>query len=118
MYSGKPRDIDVVVVIDNLRNIHEKAFLEATLAKSLMRELRKQVDILVFDEESFKENLKPGTVLSGLILGHKILYDKIGVSRELVKLFNELAKENYVYIKRRTWNLSKIAKVKTKYKHK
>lgn len=70
---------------------------------------------MVLDEEMLKENAKPGGLISGLILGYKLLYDELGIPIIVEKTLREVSEEKeYVIIKenRRT-NLSSLAKIKT-----
>ena len=109
----KAKDVDVIVVIDNLKDIHEKLHLENTLSLNLTKIVKKKVDVLVFDLNSFEENLCIGSVLSGLVLGYKVLHKDSSLRLEdyIQKLLEEVCREgDYVYVKNgRRINLSKIA---------
>lgn len=105
-----------MVIVDKLENVREKVELEVEASIELRRALRKPVDIHVFDPETFRENLEPGSFLSGLALGYKILYDEIGLKKAIEKLIRKISEtEGYVYVKGRKWNLASIAKAKTKH---
>jgi len=113
VYSPRrARDVDLLVIVDELRDLHEKVALEVEVSRSLCRELGRAADVIVLDLESFKENLAVGTFLSGLVLGYRVLHDTIGVDELLEKLFSELAEEDYIYVKGRRWNLSAVARAK------
>ena len=117
VYSPRrARDVDLLVIVDELRDFHEKVALEVEVSRSLHRELRRAVDVVVLDLESFRENLAVGTFLSGLVLGYRVLYDAIGVDKLLEELFSKLADEDYVYVKGRRWNLSAVARAKLRWR--
>ncbi len=112
----KAHDIDLVVIVDKLENAREKVELEVEASVELRRTIRKPADIHVFDPETFRENLEPGSFLSGLALGYKILYDRIGLEKTIEELVRKVGEtEGYVYVKERKWNLASIAKAKTKH---
>jgi len=111
----KARDIDMIVIVDYLKNINDKVTLEVEISRKLRKLFRKNIDIQVFDIESFEENLIAGTFLTGLVLGYKIIYDTIGVEEKIREFIKEIGKEDkYVFIKKRKWNLAAIAKTKSK----
>jgi len=111
--APKARDVDVVVVVDRISNPKELASLATELAVRLRKAAGRVFDVLLFDEESFYENLQPGTVLSGLVMGFKALYDEIGVSRAVEELVKLLAGSDYKYCKgRRCVDLSAVARAK------
>ncbi len=56
-------------------------------------------DVIFLTLEDFLDNLKPGTFLSGLALGYKILYDKILIDKYIKKFMEELSKEYYAIVK-------------------
>lgn len=108
------RDIDVVLIVDSLADLRDKITLEAEIARSLSRECKRKVDIQVFDLESFRENLTIGTLLSGLILGYRIVYDEVGVGESIREFIKAASKEpEYTYVKRKKWKLTAIARVKS-----
>jgi len=113
VYSPRrARDIDVLVVVDRLRDVREKIDIELEIARRLRREVSRPIDIVVLDLDSFRENLAAGSFLSGLVIGYRAVYDAVGVSEMLRELFRELAEDSYVYVKRRRWNLSAIARAR------
>ncbi|MGB9729957.1 MAG: nucleotidyltransferase domain-containing protein [Thermoprotei archaeon] len=110
---NKADDIDVIVVINELKDINDKIEMEIEISKRLRKVFIKNVDVHVFDISSFKENLKVGTFLTGFVLGYKVVYDAAGLEEEIRKFIREIGKEeDYVYIKRRRWNLTTIARAK------
>jgi len=109
----KARDIDLLIIINSIKDINEKIDLEVKTSITLWRTLRKPIDIHVFDLSTFKENLEPGSFLSGLTLGYKIIYDKVGLTKLIEELIKKIAKiKEYTYIKRKKWDLALIAKTK------
>lgn len=114
VYSPRrSRDIDLLVVVDRLGDIREKISIEIGILRELRREIRKPIDIVVLDLDSLRENLAVGTFLSGLVIGYRVIYDSIGIDKMLGELFKELAGDNYIYTKKRRWNLSAIARTRT-----
>lgn len=114
MYSGvRVRDIDILVVIDRLESVDEKVELEVEIKRALRSLARKPVDVLVFDVETLRENLEPGGVASGLVLGYKALLDELGLEGLVAEAARRVAGEDVVIVKRgRRINLSAIARVK------
>lgn len=108
------RDIDIIVVVNELKDLEEKMRLEVRLTHVLRSALAIPVDIIVFDLDSLKENLRPGTVLSGLVLGFRVLYDAVGFTRYFKELVKGLAQDDYVLYKKRALRLSRLAKVMLK----
>jgi predicted nucleotidyltransferase len=95
IYLGYGRDIDLLVVLRGEVDIAEKMRLERLLAGRLNRITRRPLDIHVFDMEGIRENLFPGSFLSGLALGYKILYDEGGVEEAILGFLEELSKTKY-----------------------
>jgi hypothetical protein len=115
----KARDLDILIIIDKLLDIKEKTDLEIRILKNL-KNLRTEtpLDIIVLDEESFKENLEPGGIASGLVAGCRILYDEMGTEQFIYEAAKKVANEKYViFKKRRKIDLSTIAKLKLKTNH-
>ena len=114
----KSRDIDILVVVDKIESAKEKHLIELEISR-LLRPLYmyKPVDIVVMDVEMLKDNAEAGTLLSGLVLGYKILYDEICVKNTIEKILEDVAKtEEYIVFKNgRKLNLSSIAKAKKIY---
>lgn len=109
----KSHDIDLLIIINSLKDINEKINLEVKASIELKKVVRKPIDVHIFDFETFRENLEPGSFLSGLTLGYRILYDKVNlveVIREFIRKISET--EEYIYMKKRVWNLALIAKTK------
>ncbi len=68
---------------------------EYLLAKSLERSIRRPLDIHVFGMKGLRENLVPGSFLSGLALGYKVLYDEGGVEEMILSFLEKLSKTTY-----------------------
>ena len=109
----KAKDIDILIIIDKILNIEEKINLEIEISKELRKILKKPVDIIVMDEEIFHENIEPGTVLSGFVIGYKKIYDNIGFDYFINNLIEKLAEIDYEFFKNfKEVNLSSISRVK------
>ena len=109
----KAKDIDILIIIDKILNIEEKINLEIEISKELRKILKKPVDIIVMDEEIFHENIEPGTVLSGFVIGYKKIYDDIGFDYFINNLIEKLAEIDYEFFKNsKEVNLSSISRVK------
>lgn len=119
VYSpSSAHDIDVLIVVDKIRDVNEKTRLEYILKSHLRKKSILPIDVTVFDTKILEENLVPGTFLSGLVLGYDILYDEINFEEIINELFIKIAQlDDYIYIKnRKKWNLSNIAKARIKYR--
>ncbi|MDK6028833.1 nucleotidyltransferase domain-containing protein [Ignisphaera sp. 4213-co] len=79
----KSRDIDTLLIVDKLVNAKEKLAIEVEVARNVKALCRKPVDVIVFDIDMLKENAEPGGIVSGLVIGYKILYDDIGMQKLL-----------------------------------
>lgn len=112
------RDLDIMVVVDSISSVSEKTSLEVEIVRALRgAALKKAIDVTVFDVESFKENLEPGALASGLIAGFKTLFNEICVEKLIAEALEKIAVEHYVILKKnRKLNLSAIAKAKLKVK--
>jgi len=97
----KARDIDILIAVDRIDSVTEKIELEVAIKRAL-RELgmEKTCDVIVFDVDSLKENMKPGGVASGAIAGYKVLYDEIGFEEMVKKAAEELLKQGVVVYKK------------------
>lgn len=110
----KARDLDLLIVVDRILNAFEKHDLEIEVTKAL-RTIHSRIpaDVIIFDEDSFKENLEPGAIASGLAAGYRILYDELGLEDLVARLFEKLAQsEIFVQKNRRKINLSALARAK------
>lgn len=112
------RDLDIITVVDTITNVNEKTILEVEITKALKNVIvNKPIDVIVFDVESFKENLEPGALASGLIVGFKVLFNEIYVEELITKALEKIALGQYIVLKKdRKLNLSAIAKAKLKIK--
>lgn len=67
------------------------------------------------DEKSFYDNLEPGTVISGLVIGYKKIYDEMKIDKLINELAMKIAEMDYrIYKRNKEINLSSISKVKMK----
>jgi len=111
----KSRDVDLLVVVDKLGDPGEALLLATELSVRLRRALGKLFDVILLDTESLRENAQPGTVLSGLALGFKVLYDVIGFSKLVEEMLKNLSASDYKYFKEGRWiDLSTAARIKMK----
>lgn len=110
----RARDLDVLVVADKLVDVAEKSALEIEIAKALRTaHPRISIDVIVFDEGSFRENLEPGALPSGLIAGYEIIHDELGLKDLITELMEKVARGEYVVQKSgRRINLSALARMK------
>lgn len=111
-FSKSPNDLDLLVVIDELGSVSEKFELELSISKSL-RDLRssKPFDIIVLDVKSLEENVVPGSFLTGLILGYKVIYDDLGFKYLIKDIVKRLVStDDFILIKHgRKVNLKAVA---------
>ena len=112
----RARDIDIIIIIDNLPSINGKINIELMIKKTLSKFIRKPLDVHIFDLDTFVENLKPGTFLCGLALGYKIIYDEIGIDKYIKRLFKEMSRhEDYIlYRGGKKYMLGLMASIKSK----
>ena len=108
------KDLDMLIVIDKLSDPLEKTGLEMKLIETLKNvSPYTPIDVTVFDESSFRENLEPGALASGLVAGYEILYDELGIEGLLHSVIEKIASEDYIIYKRgKKINLSAFAKAK------
>ncbi len=118
VYLGKGSDIDLIVIIDKEINLKDKLKLEHKLSYTLQNVYRNIIfDVHIFNLNEFKENLKPGTFLSGLALGYEIIYGDSTLNNIILSFLQKLSKEKYIlHNKYGTWNLSFYAKITYKLK--
>jgi len=110
----KARDLDLLIIVDRILNALEKHDLEIEVAKALRTiHSRMPVDVIVFDEDSFKENSEPGGLASGLAAGYRVIHDELGLEDLVTGLYEKLAQSEILVQKnRRKINLSALAKAK------
>ncbi len=113
VYLGRGRDIDLIVVVKKERDPRESLSLEYKLRRILEEEFKGLAfDVHVFSFKEFKENLKPGTFLSGLALGYEILHGEPLLEPLILEFLKELSREKYIlHNKYGSWNLSHYAKI-------
>jgi predicted nucleotidyltransferase len=118
IYLGQGEDIDLIIVVNGSLSIRDKLELEYKLKRLLEKAIPGTIfDVHVFDREGFRENLKPGTVLSGLALGYRVIYGGEKVEPLIIEFLKQLSKEKYILHNRYgTWNLSLHAKILYKLK--
>lgn len=113
IYLGKGNDLDLLIVIDKIDTLKEKFSLESKMSRILRREFPDyNFDVHIFSVEEFKNNLSPGSFLSGLALGYEVIYDKVDLEDEILLFLKRLSREKYLlHNKYGTWNLSFHAKI-------
>lgn len=102
--------------MDDLADAREKKLLEMLIRRSLRDvEVRKPIDIVVLDVRSLEENIKPGALASGLILGFRKIHDEIGVEELVWRAIEEAAEEDFAILKAgKRLNVSLLARAKLK----
>ncbi len=122
IYLGSGEDVDLVVIISSELSLKDRFKVEYRVKKELERLFKSLIfDVHILSIEEFRNNLKPGSFLSGLALGYEVIYGKLVLEPLILDFLNELSKEKYIlHNKYGTWNLSHHAKVlyKIKSKHK
>ena len=120
VYIGVGVDIDVLVIVDGDVDLKKKFKLEHELSRRLSRVFKNRIfDVHVMSIGEFRENLEPGSFLSGLALGYQVIIDKAGVEEQILEYLKRLSREKYVlHNKYGDWNLSFYAKVLYKLKMK
>ncbi len=113
IYVGEGEDVDLVVVVNEEIDLKEKLKLEHKVRQVLQKAVRGKVfDVHIFSLEEFKENLQPGTLLSGLALGYEVIYGEEVVEPLILNFLRKLSNEKYVlHNKYGTWDLSFHAKI-------
>lgn len=113
---ARARDLDILIIIDELKDFTEKCTLEVEIAKVFRKAFPKMlVDIIIFDEDSFRENLEPGGLPSGLVAGYKIIHDELGLEDLIGDLAKKIARSDYIVQKgRRRINISALARIRFK----
>lgn len=111
IYYGKGRDVDIVAVVSKDRNMKEKLALEYRIRRHLCRDYRIcGADLHVMSIHEFRENLKPGTFLSGFALGYRVLLDRGNIEKEVLSFLKLLNGSDYViYNRYGRWNLGRHA---------
>lgn len=114
LYPVRARDIDLLIIVDKLSNVVEKLNLEVEISRALRTvESKTPFDVIIFDGDSFRENLEPGTLASGLIAGYRIVYDELGLEKLIEPLIEKIARGEYIVQKNgRRINLSALARAR------
>ncbi len=110
-YLGTGRDIDLLVVVSGDIDLKEKLSLEYKLKVNACRNHSIcNLDVQVMSLSLFKDNLAPGSFLSGLALGYEIILDRIGVEDLILSFLKRLSEEKYVLCNRYgKWRLDRLA---------
>ncbi|MEM0481269.1 MAG: hypothetical protein QXM16_00030 [Nitrososphaerota archaeon] len=110
----RARDIDLLIIVDRLSNVVEKFNLEVEISRALRTvESTTPFDVIIFDGDSFRENLEPGTLASGLIAGYRVVYDELGLEKLIEPLIEKIARGEYIVQKNgRRINLSALARAR------
>ena len=113
IYLGKGKDIDLIIIIDKEIDVKDKLKLEYKLKQILQKTIPNKIfDVHIFNLKEFKENLKPGTMLSGLALGYETIYGEQVIEPLILEFLQKLSREKYIlHNKYGTWNLSFHAKI-------
>lgn len=118
IYLGKGKDVDIIIITDKEVSMKKKLKLEYEVKCALQREIPKfTFDVHVFSLEEFKENLRPGTPLSGLALGYETIWGEQVVEQLILNFLKRLSKERYIlHNEYGAWNLGFHAQVTYKLK--
>jgi len=109
----KARDVDLLVVVERLNvKLREVILMSVELSSRLRKISGRSYDVVLLDEGSLHENVQPGTVLSGLILGYRVIYDEVGINDLVSTLTELLANTDYRYFKGRWVDLSTLARAR------
>lgn len=113
VYMGRGRDIDLLVVVERMEGPPIKRLgIESSMSREIFRDLGIWADVHIFDLEEFKENLAPGTFLSGLALGYELICGGAEVEEPILAFLEKLAGERYVLHNRYgTWDLAVHARL-------
>ncbi len=112
IYWRDARDVDLLIVVRESLDPKAKMEVEHKISSRALRRGLLPLDVHVMGLRDFRDNLSPGTFLSGLALGYRVLIDKIDVDSLIVPFLGELSEGDYVlYNRHGRWNLSKMAKI-------
>ncbi len=112
IYWKDAKDVDLLIVVRGSLRPREKVELEYKISSRALRMGLPPLDVHVMGLSDFRDNLSPGTFLSGLALGYRVLIDRINVDSLITSFLRELSREDYVlYSRHGRWNLSKMAKI-------
>ncbi len=113
VYAGSGRDIDILVIVDEDLDVKSKIRLEHSISRKLSSFFKNSIfDVHVMSTGEFRENLKPGSFLSGLALGYQVLIDKAGIEEYVLEFLKTLSREKLVlHNKYGSWDLSFHASV-------
>ena len=110
VYRGEGRDQDVIVVVNQL-SMKEKFSLEYRVRVEGLK-AGMNLDPHIMSLEDFKENLRPGTFLSGLALGYEVIIDRCDVEGLIHSFLEELSGVEYTLVNRYgEWDLRRIASI-------
>ncbi len=112
VYWRNARDVDLIVIIKEPLTPKEKAALEYKIASRAQKLKLPYLDVHVMSMHDFKDNLVPGTFLSGLALGYQVLLDRVNVEPLILSFLRKLSEDEYIlYNRHGKWNLSKMAEI-------
>ncbi|MDK2371797.1 MAG: hypothetical protein QI197_00190 [Candidatus Korarchaeota archaeon] len=112
IYWRDAKDVDLLIVVKGSLRPKEKMEVEYKISSRALRRGLPPIDVHVMGLSDFRDNLSPGTFLSGLALGYRVLIDRINVDSLIASFLRELSREDYVlYNRYGRWNLSEMAKI-------
>ncbi|MCD6380900.1 MAG: hypothetical protein J7L50_01055 [Candidatus Odinarchaeota archaeon] len=120
VYLKEGKDIDVIVIVDEDLSIKEKLHFEYKISTMFCKKYKVcNLDVHLFSLNDFIENLEVGTFLSGLALGYKIIFDRVGVEMYILNFLKKLSKEDYVlHNEYGSWDLGFYARLTLRNKKK
>ncbi len=112
-YMGGGGDLDLLVILERVEGPLKKRFEdESSISREIFRELGVLADVHIFDLEGLRENLAPGTFLSGLALGYELICGEAMVEELILAFLERLAEERYIFHNRYgRWDLAMHARL-------
>ncbi|MEM3070468.1 MAG: nucleotidyltransferase domain-containing protein [Candidatus Bathyarchaeia archaeon] len=113
VYMGRGRDLDLLVIVERVEGPLVKRFeAERLISREIFKGLGVWADVHILDLEELKENLAPGTFLSGLALGYELINGGADVEEPILTFLEKLSNGRYILHNRYgTWDLAMHAKL-------
>ena len=112
IYLGYGNDVDLLVIIGEKIDLKAKFHLEREISKTLSKGTGLIFDVHILSMDEFRDNLKPGSFLSGLALGYEAIYDRDEIEDNILDFLRELSKTKYIlHNEYGSWDLSHMARI-------